>query len=45
MTGGLVYDRQAKRITSVLYTDMKTGEEYEQDAGIVILSSFVFGNT
>ena len=42
---GLVYDRQAKRITSVLYTDMKTGEEYEQDAGIVILSSFVFGNT
>ena len=42
---GLVYDRQAKRITSVLYTDMKTGEEYEQDTGIVILSSFVFGNT
>jgi gluconate 2-dehydrogenase alpha chain len=42
---GLVYDRQAKRITSVLYTDMKTGEEYEQGAGIVILSSFVFGNT
>ena len=42
---GLVYDRQAKRITSVLYTDMKTGQEYEQGAGIVILSSFVFGNT
>ena len=42
---GLVYDRQAKRITGVLYTDMKTGEEYEQGAGIVILSSFVFGNT
>ena len=42
---GLVYDRQAKRITSVLYTDMKTGEEYEQPASIVILSSFVFGNT
>jgi gluconate 2-dehydrogenase alpha chain len=41
----LVYDKQAKRITSVLYTDMKTGEEYEQPAGIVILSSFVFGNT
>ena len=42
---GLVYDRQAKRITSVLYTDMQTGQEYEQGAGIVILSSFVFGNT
>jgi gluconate 2-dehydrogenase alpha chain len=41
----LNYDRDAKRITSVLYTDMKTGEEYEQPAGIVILSSFVFGNT
>src|SRR6202035_4161723 len=24
---------------------MKTGEEYEQPAGIVVLSSFVFGNT
>jgi gluconate 2-dehydrogenase alpha chain len=42
---GLVYERQARRITSVLYTDMKTGEEYEQGADIVILSSFVFGNT
>jgi gluconate 2-dehydrogenase alpha chain len=42
---GLVYDKQAKRIASVLYTDMKTGEEYEQGAAIVILSSFVFGNT
>jgi len=41
----LNYDKDAKRITSVLYTDMKTGEEYEQGAGIVILSSFVFGNT
>jgi gluconate 2-dehydrogenase alpha chain len=41
----LNYDKDARRITSVLYTDMKTGEEYEQPAGIVILSSFVFGNT
>jgi gluconate 2-dehydrogenase alpha chain len=41
----LNYDKDAQRITSVLYTDMKTGEEYEQPAGIVILSSFVFGNT
>ncbi len=41
----LNYDKDAKRITSVLYTDMKTGEEYEQPASLVILSSFVFGNT
>jgi gluconate 2-dehydrogenase alpha chain len=41
----LNYDKGAKHITSVLYTDMRTGEEYEQPAGIVILSSFVFGNT
>ena len=40
----LVYDKQARRVTGVVYTDMKTGEEYEQPAGIVILSSFVFGN-
>jgi len=41
----LIYDKAAKRVTGVVYTDMKTGEEYEQPAGIVILSSFVFGNT
>jgi gluconate 2-dehydrogenase alpha chain len=41
----LVYEKQAKRVTRVIYTDMKTGEEYEQPAGIVVLSSFVFGNT
>ena len=41
----LNYDKDAKRMTSVFYTDMKTGEEYEQPASIVILSSFVFGNT
>ncbi|MSP94523.1 MAG: GMC family oxidoreductase [Alphaproteobacteria bacterium] len=41
----LVYDRQAKKVTSVLYTDMNTGEEYEQPAGIVILSGYVFTNS
>jgi len=41
----LVYDKEAKRVTGVIYTDMTTGEEYEQPAGIVVLSSFVFGNT
>lgn len=41
----LLYDRGAKRVTGVTYVDMKTGEEYEQPAGLVILSSFVMGNT
>ncbi len=40
----LLYDKDAKRVTGVLYTDMKTGEEYEQPAGMVVLSSYVFGN-
>ncbi len=41
----LNYDKQAKKVTGVLYTDLRTGEEYEQPAGIVVLSSYVFGNT
>jgi gluconate 2-dehydrogenase alpha chain len=41
----LIYDRQAKRVTGVAYTDLRTGQEYEQPAGIVVLSAFVFGNT
>src|SRR3984957_10390311 len=40
----LNYDKAAKRVVSVTYVDMRNGEEYEQPAGIVILSSFVFGN-
>jgi gluconate 2-dehydrogenase alpha chain len=40
----LVYDKAAKRVSGVVYTDMKTGEEYEQPAGLVVLSSYVFGN-
>ena len=40
----LNYDKAAKRVVSVTYTDLRNGEEYEQPAGIVILSSFVFGN-
>jgi len=39
------YDKQAKKVTGVSYIDMKTGEEYEQPAGMVILSAFVMGNT
>ena len=41
----LVYDKAAKRVTGVLYTDLKTGQEYEQPANIVVLSAFVFSNT
>ena len=41
----LIYDKAAGKITGVLYTDTRTGAEYEQPAGIVVLSSFVFGNT
>jgi gluconate 2-dehydrogenase alpha chain len=41
----LVYDKPSKKVTGVVYTDMRTGEEYEQPANIVVLSSYVFGNT
>jgi gluconate 2-dehydrogenase alpha chain len=41
----LIHDKAAKKVTGVLYTDLRTGEEYEQPANIVVLSSYVFGNT
>jgi gluconate 2-dehydrogenase alpha chain len=41
----LVYDKQAKKVTGVVYIDRRTGEEYEQPAGLVVLSSYVFNNT
>jgi gluconate 2-dehydrogenase alpha chain len=41
----LLYDKPGKKLTGVVYTDLRTGEEYEQPAGIVVLSSYVFGNT
>ena len=41
----LVYDKAARRVTGVVYTDLRNGEEYEQPAGIVVLSAYVFGNT
>jgi len=40
----LTYDKQAKRVTGVVFTDTRNGEEYEQPAGIVVLSAYVFGN-
>jgi gluconate 2-dehydrogenase alpha chain len=40
----LNYDKAAKKVVSVTYTDLRNGEEYEQPAGIVVLASYVFGN-
>ena len=40
----LVYDKAAKKVAGVVYTDTRTGEEYEQPAGLVVLSAYVFGN-
>jgi gluconate 2-dehydrogenase alpha chain len=41
----LNYDKTAKRVTGVIYTDMRTGEEFDQPADLVVLSAYVFGNT
>jgi len=41
----LNYDRDAKKVTSVVYVDTLSGEEYEQPAGLVILGAYVFNNT
>jgi gluconate 2-dehydrogenase alpha chain len=41
----LNYDKQAKKVKSVTYIDTRSGEEYEQPAGIVILGAYVFNNT
>ncbi len=40
----LNYDKAAKKVVGVTYTDLRTGDEYEQPAGIVVLASYVFGN-
>ena len=40
----LLYDKQARKVTGVVYTDTASGEEYEQPATLVILSAYVFGN-
>ena len=40
----LVYDKAARKVTAVRYIDTRTGEEYEQPAGIVILGAYVFNN-
>jgi gluconate 2-dehydrogenase alpha chain len=40
----LVYDKMARKVTAVRYVDTRSGEEYEQPAGIVILGAYVFNN-
>ncbi len=40
----LVYDRQAKKVKGVRYVDTRSGEEFEQPAGIVLLGAYVFNN-
>jgi gluconate 2-dehydrogenase alpha chain len=40
----LVYDKAARKVTAVRYIDTRSGEEYEQPAGIVILGAYVFNN-
>jgi gluconate 2-dehydrogenase alpha chain len=40
----LVYDRQARKVKAVRYVDTRSGEEYEQPAGLVILGAYVFNN-
>ena len=40
----LIYDKTARKVTGVVYTDTRSGEEYEQPAGLVVLSAYVFGN-
>ena len=37
-------DSSGKRATGVSYTNVATGEEYEQPAGLVILCAFAIGN-
>jgi gluconate 2-dehydrogenase alpha chain len=41
---GLVYDKASRKVTAVRYIDTRSGEEYEQPAGVVILGAYVFNN-
>ncbi len=40
----LVYDRQAKKVTGVIYINRQTGEEIEQPADMVVLCAYPFNN-
>ena len=37
-------DSDGARVTGVTYTDMRSGEEFEQPAGMVILSAYAINN-
>lgn len=41
----LVYDKQARKVKAVRYVDTRSGEEYEQPAGLVVLGAYTFNNT
>ena len=41
----LAFDRGARKVSAVRYVDTKTGAEFEQPAGIVVLAGYVFTNT
>jgi gluconate 2-dehydrogenase alpha chain len=40
----LVYDKAARKVRAVRYVDTRSGEEFEQPAGLVILGAYVFNN-
>ncbi len=40
----LLYDKAARKVRGVVYVDMRSGEEYEQPAGLVALCGYVFTN-
>ena len=40
----LVYDKQAKKVKAVRYVDIRSGEEYEQPAQLILLGAYVFNN-
>jgi len=41
---GINYDSHAKRATGVRYLDLKSGQEYEQPADVIVLAAFTMSN-
>ena len=40
----VIYDKDSKKAEGILYTDLVTGEEYEQPADVVVLAAFAISN-
>ena len=40
----VIQDKSAKRVTGVLYTNVNTGEEFEQPAGMIALCAYAINN-